>query len=117
MLEGFDEEWNNVGTVRTATYTNLNPGDYIFRVKATNSDGLWNEEGIQLPITILPEWWQTLLFKIVVVILVISLIIGFYYLRLNQLNKQKRVLKEQVRIRTSRSRLVNSARFGPSPFP
>ena len=44
---------------RSATYTNLDPGDYIFRVKASNSDGVWNEEGASIKIIILPPWWQT----------------------------------------------------------
>jgi ligand-binding sensor domain-containing protein len=57
MMEGFDpsaDGWNYVGTKREATYTNLDPGDYIFRVKASNNDGLWNKKGTSIKITILP---------------------------------------------------------------
>lgn len=53
-MEGFDKDWYYVGTKHTATYTNLNPGKYIFRVKGSNSDGVWNEKGIALPIIIKP---------------------------------------------------------------
>ncbi len=59
MLEGFDKDWNTVGTNRMATYTNLDPGRYTFIVKASNSDGLWNEQGASLLIHILPPWWLT----------------------------------------------------------
>lgn len=59
VLEGFEEDWNPVGTQRTATYTNLPPGQYTFRVKAANNDGVWNEHGTSLEIRILPPLWRT----------------------------------------------------------
>ena len=58
-LEGFDRDWVDSGTDRTATYTNLPPGRYTFRVKAANSDGVWNEEGTAVGLTVLPPWWRT----------------------------------------------------------
>lgn len=58
-LKGFDENWQYVGANRTATYTNLKPGHYTFRVKASNADGVWNEKGTAIELTILPPWWQT----------------------------------------------------------
>ncbi|MEK9135938.1 MAG: two-component regulator propeller domain-containing protein, partial [Bacteroidota bacterium] len=58
-LEGFDKDWIQSGNVRTATYTNLDPGKYIFRVKGSNNDGIWNEEGTSLSIIITPTWWKT----------------------------------------------------------
>ena len=59
-LEGFNKEWLTTdGLQRKATYTNLDPGDYTFRVKASNDDGLWNEEGLALHIKILPPFWRT----------------------------------------------------------
>jgi len=58
-LDGFHDDWQYGGTERTVTFTNLNPGKYTFRVKAANHDGLWNEEGTSLKITILPPWWRT----------------------------------------------------------
>ena len=60
-LEGFDRNWNHVGTNHTATYTNMDPGEYVFRVRAANSDGVWNEEGAALKVVITPPltrtWW------------------------------------------------------------
>ena len=100
LMEGFDEKWHSVGNKREATYTNLDPGKYVFRVIASNNDGLWNETGTSIKITILPPWWQTILFRILSVIFITSLIISFYYYRLNQLNRQKKLLQQKVKQRT-----------------
>ena len=59
MLENFDEVWVDAGTQRNAVYTNLDPGEYIFRVKASNHDGVWNEEGKSLRIIIHHPYWAT----------------------------------------------------------
>jgi signal transduction histidine kinase/ligand-binding sensor domain-containing protein/DNA-binding response OmpR family regulator len=60
ILEPFNKQWVITDAkTRKATYTNLDPGDYVFRVKATNEDGIWNEEGVTLKITVLPPFWKT----------------------------------------------------------
>ncbi len=59
QLEGFDQAWQYVGNKREVTYTNLNPGTYTFHVKASNNDGIWNNEGATLQITMLPPWYKT----------------------------------------------------------
>ena len=59
MLEGFDKQWNTIGTRRAATYTNLSPGTYIFRVKASNNNGVWSEKEASLKIIIKPPFWKT----------------------------------------------------------
>ncbi len=58
-LENYEDEWRYVGNVRIATYTNLDPGEYVFRVKGSNNDGLWNEEGRSIRLIIKPPWWRT----------------------------------------------------------
>jgi signal transduction histidine kinase/ligand-binding sensor domain-containing protein/DNA-binding response OmpR family regulator len=58
-LEGIDKDWIHSGTRRSATYTNLNPGEYIFKVKGSNNDGIWNEAGASIRLIIHPPWWQT----------------------------------------------------------
>lgn len=58
-LDGFDKRWNYVGAQRKATYTNLSPGTYTFRVKASNNDGIWNKAGKALIIVITPPWYLT----------------------------------------------------------
>ena len=63
-LEGFDPGWNEVGSnQRLAIYTNLDPAKYVFRVQGSNSDGVWNEEGVSLPILITPPWYKTNWFR------------------------------------------------------
>ncbi len=59
MLQKFDETWIDAGSERTARYTNLNPGRYVFRVTACNRDGIWNTQGTSLAIVIAPPWWRT----------------------------------------------------------
>jgi len=60
IMEGSDKEWvTTSGMSRRATYTNLDPGDYTFRVKAANNDGIWSDEAVTLHITILPPFWKT----------------------------------------------------------
>ncbi len=58
-LEGYHEQWIQLGTHREATFTNLDPGEYILHVKGSNNDGVWNEEGTSLKIIITPPWWKT----------------------------------------------------------
>ena len=58
-LEGYEEDWNYVGEKRSATYTNLDSGDYTFKLKVANNDGIWNEKPLTLAITVLPPWWKT----------------------------------------------------------
>ena len=64
-LVGFDPGWNEVSSAqRLATYTNLDPGNYVFRVQGSNSDGVWNEEGVSLPILITPPWYKENWFRV-----------------------------------------------------
>ncbi|WP_179955163.1 two-component regulator propeller domain-containing protein [Maribacter luteus] len=58
-LEGLEDSWNYVGGQRSATYTNLDHGEYIFKLKSANNDGVWNEAPLTLKITVLPPWWKT----------------------------------------------------------
>lgn len=59
QLQGYDDSWNYCGTQRFANYTNLAPGDYTFRVKGSNNDGIWNKEGTSIKIIITPPWYET----------------------------------------------------------
>jgi len=91
MLEGFDEDWTEVGSDRRlVTYTNLDPGEYTFRVLGSNNDGIWNEEGASLAITITPPWWQTLWFRVVTIVSVSGLV-AFVFLE----QRRRRQAKEQ----------------------
>lgn len=97
MMEGFDKDWiYTVAKKRFANYTNLDPGKYTFRVKASNNDGLWNEEGIALDIRITPPFWETLWFRIIAAILLISLVGLAFALRIRNLEAKQRKLQALV---------------------
>jgi hypothetical protein len=89
IMEGFDKEWNYVGNENEATYMNLSPGKYIFRVKASNNDGVWNEAGASLIITILPPWWATWWFRIMMALFIIALLLILYYIRMSYYRGRK----------------------------
>ncbi len=99
-MEGFEEGWNYVGNKREGTYTNLNPGKYTFRVKASNNDGAWNEEGISVKIVILPPWWKTWLFRITFIMIIIGSAVGFYFYRIKRFKKLQITLERVVKERT-----------------
>ncbi|MEO6526480.1 MAG: two-component regulator propeller domain-containing protein [Gemmatimonadaceae bacterium] len=73
-LDGFDHAWTDAGTTRTATYTNLPAATYVFRVKASNNDGVWNDEGAAIEIVITPPAWATWWFRSLVGLIVLALV-------------------------------------------
>ena len=86
-MEGFDKDWIYTSANRNlATYTNLDPGEYTFRVKGSNSDGYWNEKGASIIITILPPWWRTNLAYLIYFILIGTTI---YFIWKSQLRRSK----------------------------
>ena len=88
-LENFDTTWNEVGSKqRRATYTNLDPGRYVFRVQGSNSDGVWNEHGVSLSIVITPPWWSTTWFRALIAAFVLVLLWAAYQLRMQQVRHQ-----------------------------
>ena len=74
MMEGFDKNWINAGNRRFVTYTNLDPGNYTFKVIGSNNDGVWNKRGTSLEITILPPFWKTWWFILAAVLILGGLI-------------------------------------------
>jgi signal transduction histidine kinase/ligand-binding sensor domain-containing protein/DNA-binding response OmpR family regulator len=74
MMEGLDRDWVHSGTRRFASYPNLDPGEYVFRVKGSNNDGIWNEAGTSISIIISPPWWKTTWAYILYSILILSMI-------------------------------------------
>ncbi|HYG53237.1 MAG TPA: triple tyrosine motif-containing protein, partial [Flavobacteriales bacterium] len=99
-LEGFNNEWVDLGHKRQVTFVNLDPGEYLFRVAGSNNDGTWNEEGAILKITITPPFWQTTWFYILCGIAIIAGIYAFIKFRERKLNREKAVLEEKVNVRT-----------------
>ena len=80
-LENFDPQWNYIGNENKISYTSLPPGEYTFRVKASNNDGIWNEAGAAIHIKVLPPWWKsTFALFSYITILIISIVAFERYL-------------------------------------
>ncbi|WP_405399879.1 two-component regulator propeller domain-containing protein [Maribacter sp. Asnod2-G09] len=113
-LEGFEKDWNYVGNNPTATYTNLNPGEYKLRIKSTNSDGVWVDNEIDLYITVTPPYWQTWWFKALMIALVLLLFYIAQHVKLLNIRKNQRRLELKVDERTKelqfqKNKLVEAA--------
>ncbi len=93
MMEGFDENWIYSGTRRVASYTNLDPGNYVFKVKGSNNDGVWNEEGVSVRITITPPPWKTGWAYTLYALFTLSVLYG---IRRYELNRMR--LKNQLKL-------------------
>lgn len=102
-LEGFDTDWVDAGPVRRATYTNLDAGQYVFRVRAANADGAWTPEGLAIPVHVAAAPWDTPLARAVYV--AIALLIIAYFWRMQRMRRKRalrysRELEHTVRVRT-----------------
>ncbi|UZR99298.1 hybrid sensor histidine kinase/response regulator transcription factor [Chondrinema litorale] len=99
MLEGFDNQWIDVDDhIRKVTYTNLNPGKYTFKVKASNNDGIWNEDYAQLQLSILPPFYKTPIAYFFYTICIVGIL--FYY-------RYSMLKKERVKFKIEQERLQN----------
>ena len=110
MLENFDEEWIYCGTRQQATYTNLDPGKYTLRVKGANSDGVWNETGVALQITIVPPWYRTWWFVLILFLFFVAVFAGINYLRVKSLKQQTEKLELAVKNRTKELTEINATK-------
>lgn len=108
-LDGFDEEWLLVGESPLVTYSNLHYGDYVFRVKASNSDGIWNEHETQLQIHIMPPFYLSVWAYIAYVLLFIGIFVYLYlYLKNRNARKQQRQMEK---FEQEKEREIYNAKF------
>jgi signal transduction histidine kinase/ligand-binding sensor domain-containing protein/CheY-like chemotaxis protein len=103
QLEGFDTAWIDAGSLHRATYTNLDAGDYVFKVRAANADGIWSETALSIPVHVAPAPWKTPAARVVYLVLG-SLLLGYLW-RLQQLRRERelrysRELEQTVQVRT-----------------
>jgi signal transduction histidine kinase/ligand-binding sensor domain-containing protein/DNA-binding response OmpR family regulator len=101
MLEGFDKSWNEIGTARKATYTKLDPGHYIFKVKGLTNEGAWSTHITEINLTVIPPYWLTWWFKLSVITLLTGGIVFYLRFRINRIKVQKNKLESLVNKRTS----------------
>ena len=104
-LEGFEKDWTQTGTDRKATYQNLKPGDYVLKVKASNEDGIWSNDELSLHIKMLPPWWKTSWFKIILVTLVLLVFFSYNRYRIFQYHKRNKQLENIISERVSEIKL------------
>jgi signal transduction histidine kinase/ligand-binding sensor domain-containing protein len=100
MLEGFDKAWNEIGTNRTATYTNLDPGNYVFKVKGLNNEGDWSTRTVSVNLTIKPPYWKTWWFKMLCVLVIAAIVVVIFRIRMRSIRKQKTRLENLVNEKT-----------------
>lgn len=108
-LKNYDEDWRYVNGQRTATYTNLNPGEYEFFVKASNNDGLWNETGTSIQVNVTPPFWKTWWFRAILVFLIWGSFTLLFMMRTRIIKRQREALKKLVEERTRELQLQKSA--------
>ncbi len=95
-LEGHDSEWQDPGTRRQAFYADLRPGNYRFRVIASNNDGVWNEEGTLLDFSVAPAYYQTNWFRALCVTAFLGVLWALYQVRIQQVRRQERKLRDVI---------------------
>lgn len=101
QLQNFENEWNYTKADRRfATYTNLDPGTYVFRIKAANRDGVWGEEK-SLTIIITPPWWETWWFRILLLLSAMGGVVALLYYRTKRINQLNQTLKVAVMMKTN----------------
>lgn len=100
-MEGISDQWIEIGTRRFVPFTNLPPGDYTFRVKGSNNDGLWNQTGTGIRIVIHPPWWRSKYAYAAYIITILVMIVVIIKLRERSLVQEKRILEERIAERTT----------------
>ncbi|MFC2037735.1 triple tyrosine motif-containing protein [Chloroflexota bacterium] len=100
-MDGVDDDWVQAGTRRHADYPNLRPGVYVFRVKGSNCDGVWNEQATSVRITIEPPFWATWWFRGILLLALLGGALAAYRLRVRSAEAQRRELEGQVLERTA----------------
>jgi ligand-binding sensor domain-containing protein/signal transduction histidine kinase len=108
MLEGVDRDWVYAGTRRYASYANLRGGDYVFRVRGSNNDGVWDPEGTTLRISVTPPFWETWWFIGIVSLVLAMSTVGGYRLRVRSIEARSRELERRVEQRTYELAALNT---------
>jgi PAS domain S-box-containing protein len=109
IMENFEAKWNHTKQQRTASYTNLPPGRYVFRVKGSNNDGVWNEKGTMVKIHILAPFWQTWGFRVLITLIIGGIVAAVYQIKTRLLLKRKVELEKLVSQRTVELSQSNAA--------
>ncbi|MDR2497630.1 MAG: response regulator [Tannerellaceae bacterium] len=101
-LEGFDKNWNEVGSQRRATYMNLPAGKYFFHVKGSNNNEIWNEQGVSLAVIIYPPFWRTTMAYVFYVLFIIAALALFIYQIQRKSEKEHKIRMQQLQAEKDR---------------
>lgn len=108
-LEGYEKSWNYVGNAKSATYTNLAPGNYVFKLKASNNDGVWSETPLSLAIKVLPPWWKS---NWAIVLYIALLLTGLYLLNwITNIRIQEKQMVSNEREKRRQEAELNERKF------
>lgn len=100
ILEGYDNDWSAPSNVRYISYTELPGGDYTFKVKAANNDGVWNETPYEIQIRVVPPFWKTKIFYVLIALIIITGFYGFTQYRTKSIMRENKILENKVAERT-----------------
>ena len=109
MLDGIDTSWNYIKNRRYASYSLIPPGEYTFKVKASNNNNVWNKKGAWVKIIIVPPYWQTWWFKVIVILFSLLIIWMLYSYRIRQIKEKKHLLEVQVKQKIEDAQKLNAA--------
>jgi diguanylate cyclase (GGDEF)-like protein len=114
-LDGFDSAWIDTEAAhRVAAYTNLPPGDFTLHLRGSNRDGVWSESTLSLPIRVLPDWYQTMTFRVALALVALAVVAALVqgrtvYLRRNQRDLERQVVERTAELRESQRQLEQIA--------
>jgi ligand-binding sensor domain-containing protein len=111
MLEGFDKTWIEAGTKHEVAYTNLDEGEYVFRVQGSNNDGVWNTQGASLRVRITPPWWRTLWFRMLAGLATLGVATGFMLWRIRAVRVAERMSRQMAQLELQSLRLHMNPHF------
>ncbi len=100
QMQGISDEWLDIGNRKFVPFSGLQPGEYIFRVKGSNNDGVWNDKPISINIVILPPWWRSIYAYLAYLFVIIAAIITWVKMREKKLIHDKNILEQKVHERT-----------------
>ena len=108
-LDGFDEDWSPVNSLTNATYSNLSPGKYTFRVLAANEDGIWSPQPAAFAFSITPPFWQKWWFRVLTASLIAALLWLLYHLRVRQIKRRNAIAVGEIEMQKNMAELEQQA--------
>ncbi len=110
-LEGLDEDWIDPGSRRYASYTKVPPGEYVFRVKGSNNDGRWNEDGASVRIAIAPPLWKTPAFVTLEILLAAGLLYSAFVAQRRRLKRQEMAALQRLDLQRKQQELASAEQW------